>query len=97
MLIAKISRKSAKAREADFADTLVNANAQRHTETMKKLKVEAQKSADRDKMNAREIALKETEAALKAKQLKMDHIRNMRHIEMNNKKKEQVIARDAAI
>jgi hypothetical protein len=97
MPTAKIPRKSAKAREADFADTLADANAQRHTETMEKLKVEAQKSADRDKMNAREIALKETEAALKAKQLEMDHIRDMRRIELDNKKEEQATARDAAM
>ena len=88
MPTAKISRKSAKAREADFADTLADANAQRHTETMEKLKVEAQKSADRDKMNAREIALKEMEATRKAKQLGMDYIKDMRRIEMDNKKEE---------
>ena len=64
---------------------------------MEKLKVKPQKSADRDKMNAREIALKEMEAALKAKQLEMDHIRDMRRMEMDNKKEEQTTARDAAM
>ena len=85
MPTAKMPRKSAKAREADFADTLADANAQRHTETMEKLKIEAQKSADRDKINAREIALKETKAALKTKQLETDHIRDMRRIELDNR------------
>ena len=64
---------------------------------MEKLKVKAQKSADRDKMNAREIALKEAETALKAKQLEMDHIRDMRRMEMDNKKEEQTTARDATM
>ena len=76
---------------------MADANAQRHTETMEKLKVEAQKSVDKDKMNAREIALKEMEVTLKAKQLEMDHIRDMRRIEMDNKKEEQTTARDAAM
>ena len=61
---------------------------------MEKLKVKPQKIADRDKMTAREIALKETETALKAKQLDMDHIRDMRRMEMDNKKEEKTTARD---